>query len=126
RVARFGAWPTQEQRSGHPTGKPRLEHHNGSDTFYEQRGGSSDTIDAYSTLMFTALIIGHHFSISALWKARRASGVCCSGGGGFDPRSMSRCSMLVSSSASTTAALSFSTMMRAVPLGAQMPCQGAR
>ena len=26
--------------------------------------------------MFAALMIGDHFSISARWKARRASGVC--------------------------------------------------
>jgi hypothetical protein len=32
----------------------------------------------YSALMFAALMIGHHFSISAFWRARSASGVCCS------------------------------------------------
>jgi Transposase len=35
---------------------------------------------AYSALMFAALMIGHHFSISAFWRARSASGVCCSRG----------------------------------------------
>jgi K+-sensing histidine kinase KdpD len=34
----------------------------------------------YSALMFAALMIGHHFSISAFWRARSASGVCCSRG----------------------------------------------
>ncbi len=34
----------------------------------------------YSALMSAALMIGHHFSISALWKACSASGVSCSGG----------------------------------------------
>jgi len=28
--------------------------------------------------MFAALMIGHHFSISALWNAASPSGVCCS------------------------------------------------
>ena len=27
--------------------------------------------------MFAALMIGHHFSISALWNAASPSGVCC-------------------------------------------------
>ena len=31
---------------------------------------------AHSALMFAALMIGHHFSISALWYAPRASAVC--------------------------------------------------
>ena len=31
--------------------------------------------------MFAALMIGHHFSISAFCSAPSASGVCCSGGG---------------------------------------------
>ncbi len=31
---------------------------------------------AGSVLMLPALMIGHHFSISALWKARNASAVC--------------------------------------------------
>ena len=35
----------------------------------------------YSALMLAALMIGHHFSISAFWNAASASGVCCSRGG---------------------------------------------
>jgi hypothetical protein len=35
----------------------------------------------HSALMFAALMIGHHFSSSALWKVRNASGVSCSRGG---------------------------------------------
>ena len=34
----------------------------------------------YSDLIFAALMIGHHFSISALWQAPSAFGVCCSHG----------------------------------------------
>ena len=45
----------------------------------------------HSALMPAALMIGHHFSISALWKAASASGVCCSRGGISWPRSASRC-----------------------------------
>jgi len=30
----------------------------------------------YSGLMFAALMIGHHFSISVRWSAASASGVC--------------------------------------------------
>ena len=32
----------------------------------------------YCNLMPAALMIGHHFSISALWKAASPSGVCSS------------------------------------------------
>ena len=35
---------------------------------------------AYSALILAALMIGHHFSISAFCKAASASGVCCSRG----------------------------------------------
>jgi hypothetical protein len=34
----------------------------------------------HSALMFAALMIGHHFSISAFCWAASASGVCCSRG----------------------------------------------
>src|SRR5262249_13643809 len=37
-----------------------------------------DCEDGYSALMPAALMIGHHFSISALCRAPSASGVCCS------------------------------------------------
>src|SRR5262249_45590945 len=40
--------------------------------------------------MFAALMIGHHFSISALWNARRASGDPWPGGGMSWPRSANR------------------------------------
>src|SRR5215472_15709628 len=45
----------------------------------------------HSPLMRAALRIGHHFSISALWWAASASGVCCVRGGIVSPRSVSRC-----------------------------------
>src|SRR5207244_4475618 len=41
----------------------------------------------HSALMLAALMIGHHFSISALWKVASASGVCCSRAGISCPRS---------------------------------------
>src|SRR6516164_8175600 len=44
----------------------------------------------HSPLMFAALMMGHHFSIWAVWKARSASGVCCSRGGISCPNSASR------------------------------------
>jgi hypothetical protein len=33
-------------------------------------------VQSYSALMFAALTIGHHFSISAFWNAPSACGVC--------------------------------------------------
>jgi hypothetical protein len=39
-------------------------------------GISSHRSRPYSALMLAALMNGHHFSISALWKAPNASGVC--------------------------------------------------
>ena len=44
----------------------------------------------HSLLIFAALMIGHHFSISALWKVPSASGVCCSRGNSSMPRSANR------------------------------------
>jgi hypothetical protein len=43
----------------------------------------------YSALMPAALIIGHHFSMSAFCNARSAPGVCWSRGGTSYPRSVS-------------------------------------
>src|SRR6266508_899806 len=48
----------------------------------------------YSALMPAALMIGYHFSTSALWKAAKAAGVNRSGGGTCMPRSaMSLCAV---------------------------------
>jgi hypothetical protein len=70
-----------------------------------------------------ALIIGHHFSVSALWKAPSASGDCCSRGGISEPRSERRARTAGSASVSTTAALSFATTALGVSLGTQRPNQ---
>jgi hypothetical protein len=42
---------------------------------------------AHSPLILAALMIGHHFSISALCRLASACGVCCSRGEILDPRS---------------------------------------
>src|SRR2546421_410115 len=47
----------------------------------------SRPVVAHSLLIPAARMIGHHLSISALWWARSASGVCCSGGMISWPRS---------------------------------------
>jgi hypothetical protein len=60
----------------------------------------------YSPLMLAALMIGHHFSISALCNAPSASGVCCSRGKISCPRSARRARAVGSARPSTTAALS--------------------
>lgn len=39
------------------------------------RGGASPELDFYCGLMPAALMIGHHFAISDLWKDARCSGV---------------------------------------------------
>ena len=46
----------------------------------KDRAAAAAIDPVYSALMPAALMIGHHFSISAFWKACSASGVCCSGG----------------------------------------------
>ena len=78
----------------------------------------------YSTLMLASLRIGHHLSISALWKVPSASGVCCSRGGTSTPRFASRERTAVSANASTTAALILSITTLGAPLGVQNANQG--
>src|SRR6266849_3770089 len=73
---------------------------------------------AHSPLMLAALMIGHHFSTSALWKAASASGVCWSTAGTSWPRSANRARTFALASASTTAALSLPMTVFGVPLGA--------
>jgi hypothetical protein len=68
--------------------------------------------------MPAALMIGHHFSISALWNAASASGVCSSRGTICCPRLTSRSRTAGSASASTAAALSFAMISRGIPFGA--------
>src|SRR5262249_44569514 len=72
----------------------------------------------HCALMPAALMNGHHFSTSALWKAPNASGVCNSRGGGSTPWSSRRWRVAGSDWAASTAALSLATMSLGVPLGA--------
>ena len=65
-------------------------------------GSSRSDRQDHSPLMFAALTIGHHFSISTFWKAASASGVCCSGGGMARPWSAMRACTAGSARASTT------------------------
>src|SRR5436309_15981945 len=76
-----------------------------------------------SGLTLAALMIGHHFSISALWKAPSASGVCCARDGMSMPRSAMRLRTPASAMAPTAAALSLPTISLGVALGVQKPCQ---
>src|SRR5205814_2294919 len=82
-----------------------------------RRRDAARTLGFQSSLMLADLMIGHHFSISALWKAPSARGVCCSRATACWPRSASRARAVASASASTTAALSLLTTSVAVPLG---------
>jgi hypothetical protein len=77
----------------------------------------------YSALMLAALMNGHHFSISALWKAPNASGVCWSRGGISAPKSATRCRTAGSARASATAPLSLAMTGLGVALGTHIPNQ---
>src|SRR4051812_13701664 len=77
----------------------------------------------YSPLTPAALMIGHHFSISALWWAPSPSGVCWSRGGMSWPRSANLPRTVPSANASTTAPLSLATTSLGVALGTHSPCQ---
>jgi putative ABC transport system substrate-binding protein len=76
---------------------------------------------AHSALNPASLMIGHHFSASALTNAPSAAGVCCSRGKTSSPRSASRDRTAGSARASTAAALSLPMMSFGVPLGAKRP-----
>jgi hypothetical protein len=84
---------------------------------------SSRDNHVYSGVIPAALIIGHHLAISALCRAARASGVCCSGGGASWTISAYRLITDGLPKAETTAELSLATMSRGVPLGTQSACQ---
>src|SRR4029079_19324737 len=73
--------------------------------------------------MPAALMIGHHFSISAFWKAASPSGVCCARGATSSPNSVNRFWIAEWDNASTVAALSLAMMSFGVPFGAQKPNQ---
>src|SRR6516162_8141873 len=77
----------------------------------------------HSALMLAALMMGHHFSISAFCCAARASGVCLLLGQLSWPRSISRCCTAGSARVSTTAASSVAITSLRVPFGAHKPCQ---
>src|SRR6516164_9888909 len=62
------------------------------------------TDSVHSPLIPAALMIGHHFSISAFCSARSASGVCWSRGKISSPRSARRAGTLGSTNAPVTAA----------------------
>src|SRR5438034_11394184 len=74
-----------------------------------------------STLTLAALIIGHHFAISAFCQVPSASGVSLSFGGICSPRFSSCLRTAGSFRASTAAALSFATTSFGVSLGTQRP-----
>src|SRR6516165_7870801 len=75
----------------------------------------------HSALIPAALMIGHHFSISAFWSARSASGVCWSRGKVSCARSANRARIIGSAKASVTAALSLAMIFLGVALGTQRP-----
>src|SRR5262245_17045816 len=64
---------------------------------------------SHCALIPAALINGHHFSTSALWKAPNAAGVCNSRGGGSTPWSSRRWRVAASDWAASPAALSLAT-----------------
>jgi hypothetical protein len=73
----------------------------------------------FSVLIFAALMIGHHRSISAFWNARNASGDCCASG----VISMPSSATFTEGSASTCTIVAFSLAMISFggPLGTQRP-----
>ncbi len=80
----------------------------------------------YCSLISAALMIGHHFSISARWNLSKAPGVSWSLGKTSLERSSSRLRIVASSSALTAASLSLAMISFGVPLGAQSACQNVK
>src|SRR4029079_3287373 len=76
-------------------------------------------------LMPAALMIGHHFSTSALWNAPRYSGVCSSRGPTSRRSPVSLARAAGSARVFTTAPLSLAIMSCGVPFGAHIACHGA-
>src|SRR5207237_6193522 len=89
------------------------------------RIGPAPDLQHQSALIPADLMNGHHFSISALWCAASASGVCFSLGRISCPRSCRRLRTPSSAAASTIAALSRATTGDGVARGTQSPCQTA-
>src|SRR5262245_48090660 len=77
----------------------------------------------HSPLIFADLIIGHHFSISALCNAASASGVCWSRGKISCPRSASRARTVGLARAATAAALSLAIIFFGMAAGTQSAFQ---
>src|SRR5262245_16351173 len=77
----------------------------------------------HSALMPAALMMGHHFSMSAFCNAPRASGVCWSRDGISCSMLSNRRRTVGSARASTTAALSLWITSFGVLLGAKSPYQ---
>src|ERR1700687_428916 len=77
----------------------------------------------YSALIPAALMIGHHFAISALCKAPSASGVCSSRATTSGPICSIRARTPGSAKLSTIAALILPSTGGGVPLGAHTPVQ---
>src|SRR5262245_205043 len=75
----------------------------------------------HSPLMFAALIIGHHRSISAFWNVASPSGVCWSLGKLSWPSAAIRARRSGAAIAAWTAELSFATTSVGAPLGIQRP-----
>ena len=72
----------------------------------------------HSGLIFAALVIGHHFSTSDLWKAGEALRGLLLARGDSKPSSPKRARTPGSASVYTIAPLSLMMMSRGVPLGA--------
>src|SRR6516162_11679923 len=83
--------------------------------------GDTREIFSYSALIPAALMIGHHFSISAFCCAARASGVCFSAGQGSCPNSTKRWRSAGSAKLSRTAESSLAMTLFGVPFGAHRP-----
>src|SRR6185312_3364808 len=77
----------------------------------------------HSTLIFAALTSGHHFSMSARWRAPSACGVRWSGAGSSWPSSVMRLITAGSSRLSTSAAFSRAIASGGVPLRTNSPVQ---
>src|SRR5262249_8913318 len=77
-------------------------------------------------LMPAALMMGHHFSISAFWWVASPSGVCCSRGKISCPSSAIRERRFDSDRTACTAALSLVIPSFGAPLGIQRPTQTDR
>jgi hypothetical protein len=76
----------------------------------------------HSLLRFAALMMGHHFPISAFCNAPRASGVCWARGKVSCARSASRARIIGSAKAAVTAAFNLAMIFFGVPFGSQSPC----